>query len=294
MTAKELDPKVITALAFDLDGTLLQSDKTLSSRTLAALRVCMDRGLRIIIATGRSLDSGEVYRKLIGSDGPQVYYNGAEVADLSAGKIIHTDLLTPEPALFCVELARKLGLYYQVYFPAGFAGPGEVLMADELTEEAADYTQSSGITVQAGDLAAYLSKPELSGVIKGMFITPEENHEHLRKVLKERYGDTLYVARSSPDFLETLAPGVSKGAGLLWALKYLGLKPENTIAFGDEENDLPMFATAGFSAAPANAKEIVKAAATFRLAANTDEGVAVFLEEWFGPKSGLVPGPGWK
>ncbi|MDR2552412.1 MAG: HAD family hydrolase [Treponema sp.] len=274
------DPRAIKALAFDLDGTLLRPDKSVSARTLRALRSCMDQGIKLIITTGRARESGEVYRKLIGMTGPQVYYNGAEVADTEADKIIHLELLSPEPALFCVRLARERDLYYQVYFPAGIAGEGEVLMADRISEEAEQYRQSNKIPVAEGDLEEALSRPGLPGVIKGMFITAGENQEKIRPILRKRYGDSLCIVNSSPVFCETLAPGASKGTGLSRALRYLGLKPEETIAFGDEENDLPLFAAAGFSAAPANAIPKVQAAARFHIPANADDGVAVFLEEY--------------
>jgi 5-amino-6-(5-phospho-D-ribitylamino)uracil phosphatase len=285
MTANDFDPPAIKALAFDLDGTLLPPDKTLTERCLRALRSCMEKGIQIILSTGRSLDSGEKFRRQIGINGPHVYYNGAEVADMSAGKMIHTRFIDPQPVLFCVELARRMGIYYQAYFPAGVIkepdgeNSGEVLMADKLTEESVLYEKSTGVSVVAGDLEAYLAKTP--AIIKGMFITAEETLEKIRPILEERFGNSVYLARSCPIYLETLAAGVSKGAGLLHALEYLNLKPEHTIAFGDEENDLPMFEAAGFSAAPANSKETVLKAATFQIPSPAEDGVAVFLEEQF-------------
>jgi len=280
-----------------LDDTLLRPDKTVSERTLRALRSCLKKGIRLIIATGRALASGEKYRELIGMGGPHVYYNGAEVADVSAGKVVYTKFVDPRPILYCVRLARQMGLYYQVFFPAGTVdapsrgaphrgaprrggqGSGEVLMAERITAEAEMYTKSSNVEVTVGDLEEQLAK--VPAVIKGMFITAEENQARLRSLLEGRYGDSIYITRSSPAFLETLAAGVSKGAGLSHALEYLNLKAEDTVAFGDEENDLPLFEAAGFSAAPANAKDKVLHAATFRIPANAEDGVAVFLEERF-------------
>jgi hydroxymethylpyrimidine pyrophosphatase-like HAD family hydrolase len=74
---------------------------------------------------------------------------------------------------------------------------------------------------------------------------------------------------------------VSKGQGLKAAMKRLSIKSEEVIAFGDEENDLPMFSVAGFSAAPANAKESVKAGADIVIGSNAEDGVAAFLEKYF-------------
>jgi FMN hydrolase / 5-amino-6-(5-phospho-D-ribitylamino)uracil phosphatase len=61
-----------------------------------------------------------------------------------------------------------------------------------------------------------------------------------------------------------------------------GLKPREVIAFGDEENDLPMFGVAGFSAAPSSAKEKVRNAADFIYGSNAEEGIVAFLEGVFG------------
>jgi len=64
-------------------------------------------------------------------------------------------------------------------------------------------------------------------------------------------------------------------------MERLSLKREEAIAFGDEENDIPMFARAGFSIAPSNAKDAVKAKADLVIGSNVEDGVAAFLEEFF-------------
>ena len=287
MTEKDFDPKTIKALAIDLDGTLLYPDKTISERSLRILRLCMEKGIRIIIATGRAVGSAEKYRKLIGASGPHVYYNGACVVDMDAKKVIFSRYVDPEPILFCTRLARQYGIYFQAFFPSAdndiFTGKqqglGEILMTEKMTEEAEFYTRSAGIKIMVGDLEERLTKA--SAIIKGMFVTSEENHEKLRIPLLEHFGESLYVVQTTPVFLEVLASGVSKGTGLIHALEYLDIKPEQTIAFGDEENDLPMLEIAGFSAAPANAKESVQKAAMFQIPPDTEDGVAVFLEKHF-------------
>jgi len=75
--------------------------------------------------------------------------------------------------------------------------------------------------------------------------------------------------------------GVSKGTGLKTVMECRGLKPEEVIAFGDEENDIPMFSVAGFSAAPSNARENVRQAADFVFGSNAEEGLAAFLDDLF-------------
>jgi Cof subfamily protein (haloacid dehalogenase superfamily) len=279
----------VKALAFDMDGTLLLPDKTIGGRTLAALRACMDRGIQVILSTGRGVEAVEPYRRELGAAGPHVYYNGAEVAAMEPFSLIHASLLESAPVLFCLELARKRGLYFQVYFPSKtlvpeiFDGPApdltrEILLTEKPGAEAEYYRKNSGLAALKGDIEAALSASG-RGVIKCMFITKEEFQDGLRAAIQERFGDGVTIVRSSPIYLEVIAKGVSKGAGLMHALDWLGIAPQRAAAFGDEENDLPMFAAAGFSAAPANAAAPVLEAADFHIPSNADEGVACFLEE---------------
>ena len=64
-------------------------------------------------------------------------------------------------------------------------------------------------------------------------------------------------------------------------MQHRGLKPEEVIAFGDEENDVSMFEVAGFSAAPESARESIKKAAGVIYGSNAEEGLAVYLEKMF-------------
>ncbi|MDR3170960.1 MAG: Cof-type HAD-IIB family hydrolase [Treponema sp.] len=278
-----IKPETIKALALDLDGTTLRPDNTLSARTIRALKICIDRGIRVIICTGRSIGAAEPYRLALGAVGPMVYFNGAEVVDMPGGKLLNTAFLDREVLDFCVDLSRNQGIYFQVYFPvpSGESGAptaaGELLMAERQSEETEMYRKHTGIQAVIGDLKAAI--PGQQGCIKSMFITDPATQDLIRPKLIEQFGSRVYVTRTHPAFLEILHPRASKGLGLQHAMSYLNLAPAELIAFGDEENDLPLFTTAGFSAAPANAKESVRKAANMVIGSNGEDGVAAFLEE---------------
>ena len=123
--------------------------------------------------------------------------------------------------------------------------------------------------------------PHLKGCIKGMFIADPSKHDLIRARMKERFGDKITVMRSFPTFLEVINSGVSKGQGLKIAMEHSGLRPDQVIAFGDEENDLPMFSVVDYSGAPANAREKIRGLADFVYGSNADEGLAILLEEMF-------------
>jgi Cof subfamily protein (haloacid dehalogenase superfamily) len=242
----------------------------------------MDRGVRIIIATGRSAASADRYRREISAGGPMICFNGAKVVSMPGREILGLRLLDPQTAGFCADLSRKMDVYYQAYFVRSREPEGELLMGEKDRAEAWGYRKHTGIQPVFGDLKAALESADFEGCIKSMFLAEPEVLDRIRPRLEERFGDTVYITRSSPTFLEVLSAGVSKGSGLQIVMDHYGLSPENVIAFGDEENDLPMFAAAGFAAAPANAGAAVRASADIVTGANTEDGAAVFLSGFFG------------
>jgi len=286
---RSYDPKKIRGLAIDLDGTTLLPEGVLGDRTRDCFRKLISKGMHIIIATGRAIEASEKYRSALGAEGPMVFFNGAEVADVPSGKVLFTNLIGLDVVDFGADLARELGIHYQVYLPAGISpdtgkqDPNqkwEALLIEKYGPEAEMYYKHTGVNAVIKDLKSIASMP-LDGCIKGMFIADPALHDKVRQKFKERFGDKISIVRSYPTFLEVINNGVSKGEGLRIAMEHRGLKPEEVIAFGDEENDMPMFPIAGFSAAPENAREKIREAADFVYGPNTEEGLAVYLEKMF-------------
>jgi Cof subfamily protein (haloacid dehalogenase superfamily) len=277
-----MTPKTIKALALDLDGTVLAPGAVLSERTLKAVEACKRRGLKIIIATGRAIEAAEPFRASLGAEGPMIYFNGAAVVQMPGNKILNTTLLDTKAAEFCVDLSRERGVYYQIYFPGTSEDPRISLMAEQDGPEREMYYKHTGILAELVNLKDALQRPGLEGCVKSMFLAEPEVQDELRPRLYERFGQSAYITRTLRTFLEVMDAKVSKGHGLRFVMDRLSLRSEEVIAFGDEENDLPMFSAAGFSAAPSNAKDSVKAAADIITGSNAEDGVAVFLEDFFG------------
>jgi len=271
-------PANIKALALDLDGTVLAPGAVLSERTITAVNKCVKRGVKIIIATGRAIEAAERFRTSLGAEGPMIYYNGALVAEFPQGNFLQSTLLDKKKAEFCVDLSRETGIYCQIYL---FDGKRIPLLAEQDGPEREMYYKHTGILAELVDLKAALSQKEFSGCVKAMFLAEPELFIKLRSRLVERLGKSVYIAQSLRTFLEVMDAKVSKGQGLSLVMERLSLKREEVIAFGDEENDVPMFTKAGFSVAPSNAKDTVKAKADLVVGSNLEDGIAAFLEEFF-------------
>jgi Cof subfamily protein (haloacid dehalogenase superfamily) len=271
-------PGNIKALALDLDGTILAPGAVLSERTITAVTKCVKRGLKIIIATGRAIEASEPFRSPLEAEGPMIYYNGAVIADMPGGRILKTTLLDKKMAEFCVELSRETGIFCQIYFPGG----KKIILGSERDgPEREMYLKHTGLLSELVDLKKTLGQVDFSGCVKTMFLAEPELLAGLRLRLEERLGGKVYIAQTLRTFLEVMDAEVSKGQGLSFAMERLSLKREEIIAFGDEENDIPMFAAAGFSVAPSNAKDTVKAKADLTIGSNAEDGVAAFLEDFF-------------
>ena len=286
---RSYDPKKIRGLAIDLDGTTLLPEGVLGDRTKKCLQKLISKGMHIIISTGRAIEASEKYRSAIGTEGPMIFFNGAEVADVPSGRVLHTNLIGLDVVDFGADLARELGIHYQVYLPAGISPDTgkqdpkqkwEALLIEKYGPEAEMYYRHTGVSAVIKDLKSISSMP-LDGCIKGMYIADPSLHDKVRQKFKERFGDKISIMRSYPTFLEVINNGVSKGEGLRIAMEHRGLKPEEVIAFGDEENDVPMFPIAGFAGAPENAREKIRDAADLIYGPNTEEGLAVYLEQVF-------------
>ena len=233
--SKNFNPKTIKALAIDLDGTTLLPNTTLGERTRNCIRKLISNGMQIIISTGRAIEATERFRSAMGAEGPMVFFNGAEVADVPSGKILHANMISLDVVDYGAAVARELDIHYQVYLPAGISpdtgrvDPNqryEALLTEKYGPDVEMYQNHTGIIAVIKDFKTISSMPDVKGCIKGMFIADSSLHDEIRTRMKTRFGDRITVMRSFPTFLEVINTGVSKGEGLRIAMRHRGLKPE--------------------------------------------------------------------
>jgi len=96
--------------------------------------------------------------------------------------------------------------------------------------------------------------------------------------MKAHFGERLYISKSLPYFLEFAAAGVTKGAGLDFLAEHMGFTREQTVAFGDGENDVELVEWGGYGIAVENAHPRVKAVADWICPSAQEQGVAQVLE----------------
>jgi Cof subfamily protein (haloacid dehalogenase superfamily) len=232
-----------------------------------ALRRAKDSGLRVIVVTGRMVQSAQRVLEPAALGEPLICYQGAVVVAPDGQWLLHApiELDLARDVITAVE-AEGYGLNVYV--------EDELYVACE-TPEARRYASFQHIKLHTvGDLTAWLAEPPTKLVCIG----DPDDLDTLGARMRERFGDRLWIAKSLPFFLEFAAAGVSKGSGLDFLSDHLGFSREQTIAFGDGENDLELVEWAGFGIAVGNADDRVKAVADWVCPPAAEEGVAQVIE----------------
>lgn len=262
----------IKAIAFDMDGTLLTDDKQISPRTRKCFKALKNRGISLVLSTGRSFGALEPYKKDLSLNHPVICYNGARILG-DNGDLIKDHLLSDDIARYIIDFAREDGVYIQIY-------RNGKLYFEKRTPEADFYENHVNVK---GKIVNFDDFDPL-GFTKIMYLGDHDYLDGLGAEIKKHFGKRLSVMFSNPMFLEFMDGGVSKGSALFEVADHLGIGTGNIMAFGDGQNDISLIETAGIGVAMDNATPEVKAAADSIALSNNDDGVAVFLEEFFGLK----------
>ena len=270
----------IKLIALDLDGTLLNSRKELSAENAEALARAAARGIEIVPATGRFFTGmPECIRGL-----PFVHYaitiNGAAVYDMRR----ETDIAKAElPLMQAVEIMRYLDtlpVIYDCYMDNwGW-------MTRALQQKAADFAPNEHclrmllhLRTPVDELKAFVLEKG-RGIQKIQLFTKEPAlQQTLLQQLQERF-DAIVVSSSLPRNIEINQAGANKGAALDTLAAYLGIDSAQTMAVGDELNDLSMIRAAGVGVAMGNACPALKEAADFVTADCDESGVASAIERF--------------
>jgi HAD superfamily hydrolase (TIGR01484 family) len=267
-----MTPKVV---ATDLDGTVIRSDGTISTRTRHALEAVAEAGGMVVIVTGRPPRWLRGIADATGHHGLAICANGAIVYDVGARRVQSVAPLARDAALAVVGSLRE-------------ALPGTAFASEH----------SDGFAVEAHFNARHPVPPD---VATGPIETLLDPLPAKLLARNEQLSPDEFIARGSvvvagladvhvsgaTGLLEMSARGVSKAAALARWCEANGFDAAEVWAFGDMLNDLPMLAWAGTSFAVANAHPDVLAAATTVCRSNDDDGVARVVEEALAMRAAL-------
>ena len=265
----------IKLIAFDLDGTALNSKKEISPRTLRAIQNAVKSGKIVIPATGRSL--GAIHKKLMGLKGYFILNNGTTVASMPEREILFSHVFKPGVSLSLLE-------QFKTYPCIILAAKSDCGMIDQSIERVKDKNIQSRFReiVKAWNPVvmdvekAIQEDPSWVNFFTLVF-TDEGEWQRTVSLLKQQEG--ISVSSSAWGCVDIMPPGINKGKALRFIMDKLSLKKEQVMAIGDNLNDLEMLQNAGIAVAMSNSVEAIKEMAD-RITLSCDEdGVALAIEE---------------
>lgn len=261
------------AIVLDLDGTLTNSKKEISPANLAALMKAQQKGIKIILASGRPTFGIVPLARQLQMEQYDSYilsYNGGKVIHYPSGKVIYQSVLSLDliPQLYAAAKEQDVTIisYEQQYILT--ENPDNPYIAIE--------SRLNKMEVKKVD--NFIDAIQMP-VPKCLIVGEPGRLESLEQQMQQQFGEQMNIFRSEPFFLELMPPNIDKAYSLNKLLEHLGCTAQEMIAFGDGFNDLSMIRFAGMGVAMANAQPIVKEAADYITLSNDEDGVADALEK---------------
>lgn len=267
-------PKMV---ATDVDGTLIDEDERVTSRTRAAVAALVADGVPFVLATGRPPRWIDPVVEGLGYAPLCVCGNGAVVYDSASDRILYSNSLDVASLAWIAELAERVL-------------PGCGLAAERVGASAHDAATPQFVSspeyehawLNPDDTQVARAEVFAAQAIKMLIRLPGATSADMRAALAPHLDGRADITYSTNNgLIELSAPGVTKASGLAIVAERLGVEHRAMVAFGDMPNDVPMLLLAGHGVAMANGHPEARAAADEVTAANSADGVAQILERWW-------------
>ena len=263
----------IKAIALDLDGTLLTSDKKVTDITKAALQKAKNKNIKIVLCTGRALKGVRPLLEelnLFDEEDIVITYNGGVIQKTKSQEILFQQAHTKEDVMYIYEETMKVQL------PMNMLDLEYVYEPDYPTDRASRYHDIMGILDFVKKNPVELADSQLLN--KAVVCYDEAVLDEQFSKLPAEFTERFNCMKSRPILMEVLPKEVNKGQALVHLADVLGIEVANIMACGDADNDLDMIRAAGFGVAMANATPSVKAVANYMTASNNEDGVAKAID----------------
>ncbi|WP_125608164.1 Cof-type HAD-IIB family hydrolase [Lapidilactobacillus bayanensis] len=265
----------IKLIALDIDDTLLTSKGEILPSTATAIRTALERGIKVVLCSGRPLAGIKPYLDQLGIAGSEQYViaNGGGMIETVTGDTVTTHLINNADYRQMTAFAQERQVPFNVV-----SRNSEIITADRniywlIAVQA--WENKAGILVR--------DPVELPGdfqIAKGVFVNDEASLDAIEADVRAEFSDHLYVVRAGREFLEIMNPNAGKGRALADLSRILNIVPAEVMAVGDEGNDIAMFHFAGTAVAMGNGTAEAKRHADFVTGANDDGGLAAAIKKY--------------
>ncbi len=266
---------MIKVIALDLDGTLVNEALAISPMTKAVLKRAQDKGVHVVIATGRMFPSTFPFAEELNVQGPVVSYQGAMIRDISQP----VDHILDHPILFHqgIDLGTARGIIDYIHAESIHANVyvDDQLFTTAYNPSAIFYQKISGVQpIEVNQFHDILT----GNPSKIMII--DDRCDAIIETLKPQFASSVSICKSRHNFCEIVHHSVSKWEAIRFLLEKWSISPDEVMAIGDQENDLSMICGAGIGVAMGNAPDHVKAQANHVTLTIDEDGAAHAIERF--------------
>ncbi len=259
----------------DFDGTLARRDGTISEKTRKTIDKFIADGGTFCVCTGRMPSAILPEVKALGLKGLVCCGQGSVIMDIESGETLFEERLPNDLAVEICQKVEDLGLHTHTYDLMDFFSN----MDDEPLRMYEEAVKTIAIRVLDKPLWKYLEETGLKPFKFLMMVKPEDNEKIIKQLQAFNFRDCI-VTKSANFLIEICNEKCSKATALEYLAKWKGVSIDETIALGDQWNDMPMLQRAGLGLAVANAQAELKQIATALPYTNNEDAVAYAIEHY--------------
>ena len=263
--------------AFDLDGTVLLRDLRITERTVAALDGLRERGMRLVVATGRRFEGAREHAERLGFAGvdPVICYGGSMVRRMNGRTLLHRTL-PRELSVEVLEWAAGRGLHARVFVD------GRIITSPDTTAALEHLRRAEEPGVSVVDSPSDWLREGGEEPTKLVIVDHPDYVPRWLEEARAAFSGRLFVTRSLPHYVEIGGLEGTKASALAFLCGRWGIDPGRVIAFGDADNDIDMLRFAGHGVAVGGMTEEVREAADAVAPTVNEDGVASYVEKLLG------------
>lgn len=243
---------MIKLIATDIDGTLLQKNYTCPEGLMDCLKRLEEKDVKVCLVTGRMHQAAVKIYKQLELKNPYVSYQGGQI-DSPEGEILYQKTLDKECVQKAIKWARENKIHLQVYY-------NDKLYAEHDNAFIQRYAKEQNVVYEIVNFDE-LNPEYASKMLAIDFNNPETVTEWVSE-LQEKFPQ-CFVVKSTPFFCEISHKNANKCDAVKFLQKYYGLKDEEVLTIGDQNNDIALLQAGGVRVAMGNATPELKAVSTY-------------------------------
>lgn len=265
-------------LAFDLDGTLLNSNRQILESSKKAIKAAQDQGVKVVLVTGRHHVAVRPYHYELGLDTPAICCNGSYIMDFSLPEPVYCNPLSKEQGRQIIKIARDKNMHMLMYVDDAMTF--EVL--NPHMEGLCKWANAQPEIVRPNimQIDDALSVMESATHIHKFVLSHSEPEYFLSAYQQLQENNNFSCERSWVDRIDVANSGNTKGSTLLRLADQWGIDPSEIIAVGDNDNDLSMIREVGLGVAMEECTDEMRSTADLIIGSNNDDSIAELIEKY--------------